>query len=323
MPELYMNTVAQVMDRGLNTNSYKFALLRSLAAFGQQPGQGDQLIGFDWLAGKFIEFYWPLTLRFQIRQATVPGKDPVVMRLIREEVEAVDLSPETRLSAYQKLHPDRHRTLVAAVARKVFDDVIPRFHNIGREPIKPRLYSIEERGILVGVEVRRFLQVSYKVLDLLAIGAWVKFTERYTSAPRLYEKIQGLEPARRSLGAYREFLAASGSSECFYCSSELGARPDVDHLVPWAFVAEDKSWNLVLACVGCNGSKSSMTPQDNYIEKLVKRNATMMAMDSANLPSKIEKELAEWQGRDLEEHVRVLVNRCRSDGFGTWHPPSA
>ncbi len=323
MPETYMNTVAQVMDRGLNNNSYKFALLRSLAAFGQQRGHGDEFIPYEWLAGKFIEFYWPLTLRFQIRQATVPGKDPVVMRLIRAEAEYADLPPETRLNDYRTRYPDRYGNLVTAVAGGAFGDVVPRFHNIGRRSIEPRLYSIEDDGILVNADVRQFLNSNHKALDLLAVGAWVKFTERYTSAPRLYEKVQGLEPARRSLRAYRDFMVTTRASECFYCSNELGTRPDVDHVVPWAFVAEDKSWNLVLACDGCNGAKSSMTPQDDYVEKLIERNGTMMAMDTSSLPPKIRAELTEWHGRDLEEHLRVLVNRCRVDGFGTWCPPSA
>ena len=66
-----------------------------------------------------------------------------------------------------------------------------------------------------------------------------------------------------------------------------------------------------------------MTPEDDYLEKLIERNGGMMAMDTSSLPPKIRTELTEWRGRDLEEHLRVLVNRCRADGFGTWCPPSA
>ena len=105
----YMTAVSQIVDRGRNTNSYKFALLRALAAFGKQPGSGAVTVSREWLAERFIEFYWPITLRFQIRQATVPDKDPVVMRLIRAARSELKFSPETRLKDFRKRHPDRNK----------------------------------------------------------------------------------------------------------------------------------------------------------------------------------------------------------------------
>ena len=94
MPQTYMDTVVQIMERGQKNNSYKMALLRSLAALGLQPETKAEIITFEWLAKQFIRFYWPLALRFNIRQATVPDKDPVVMRLIRNEAAKIDISPE-------------------------------------------------------------------------------------------------------------------------------------------------------------------------------------------------------------------------------------
>jgi len=102
----YMNSVAQILERGQFANSYKFALLRSLAAFGMKPGNGEEPIEVEWLAERFVELFWPLTLRFNIRQATVPDKDPVVMRYIRDEASALGLSPETLLRDYRELCPN-------------------------------------------------------------------------------------------------------------------------------------------------------------------------------------------------------------------------
>ena len=97
-----------------------------------------------------------------------------------------------------------------------------------------------QNNIRINRKVRRFLQDKHKALDLLAIGSCVKFAEKYTSAPRLPEKIQGLEPARAGLRGYWEFLVWSGAADCFYCSNPLGATPHVDHVIPWRFVAEDR-----------------------------------------------------------------------------------
>ncbi len=61
MPE-YLNSILQVLDYGLTTNPYKFALPRALADYGEE-GAADDLVSRQWLAGKFIEYYWPLALR--------------------------------------------------------------------------------------------------------------------------------------------------------------------------------------------------------------------------------------------------------------------
>jgi hypothetical protein len=314
----YMNTVTQIMDRGQFTNSYKFALLRSLAAFGRQPDSGETILEFEWLAEKFVEFYWPLTLRFNVRQATDPTRDPVVMGDVRTFASNHDLSPETPLKAFRRKYPMEYMALIRQVAARAFGDVIPRFHKVGGRFMKPRLYKETDDGVCIGRDVRDFLQTNHKALDLLAVGSWVRFTEKYTSAPRLYEKIQG-SAKRSSLTLHRDFLTAIlGENECFYCNKIITGTSHVDHLVPWSFVAEDKAWNLVLACSDCNGAKSSQTPGDVYVRKLAARNHTILEMDSAGLPVLIKRDFADWRQGGLQENVEMLIGRCRADGFGTW-----
>lgn len=69
----------------MKSNSYKFALLWALSDFGKQKPTIDS-INFEWLAERFIGYYWPLTVEFRVRQATDASRDPVVMRFIREEL---------------------------------------------------------------------------------------------------------------------------------------------------------------------------------------------------------------------------------------------
>ena len=315
----YMNSIAHILKRGQFTNSYKFALLRSLAAFGLKPGDGEVVVEIDWLAEKFVELFWPLTLRFNIRQATVPDKDPVVMRYIRNEASALVLSPEMPLRDFRKMYSDRYAKLVPKVARNAFGDVIPRFHTVGWGNVTPPLYEASREGIRISANARAFLQRNHKAIDLLAIGSWVKFTEKFTSAPRLYEKIQGLAFKRSALKPYREFFqSVLGESECFYCGGSTLPKSHVDHVIPWSFVAEDKVWNLILACSKCNSEKSSRTPADHCVTKLVRRNEAILTMDASDIPKRINKDLSEWRPGGLQKHIEVLVSRCRADGFGTW-----
>lgn len=79
----YLRSIVLIVDRGLKSNSYKFALLRALSDFGNQKLRTDS-IDFEWLAERFIDYYWPLTVKFRVRQATDASRDPVIMRSIRE-----------------------------------------------------------------------------------------------------------------------------------------------------------------------------------------------------------------------------------------------
>jgi hypothetical protein len=132
VPE-FLNSVLQILDYGLKTNSYKFALLRALADYGEQ-GATEDLLARLWLAQKFVEYYWPLTLTFRVRQATDPTRDPVIMRFIRQEAIGLSLSPNCQVREYRRKHPERYETLLKSCCDVggCFDEVIPRFHNVHR-----------------------------------------------------------------------------------------------------------------------------------------------------------------------------------------------
>jgi hypothetical protein len=150
------------------------------------------------------------------------------------------------------------------------------------------------------------------VLEHLAIGAWVRFTEQFSTAPRLYEKIAGTPPMRRQQ-SYRTLLVELQKGRCFYCGGDGAA---VDHVVPWSYVLEDRLWNLVLCCATCNGRKSDQTPTDAFIEKLLSRNQRLLDGDVPQVAAR--RDLQEWASPGLNEHVRLLVANCRADGFDTW-----
>ena len=76
---------------------------------------------------------------------------------------------------------------------------------------------------------RQFLSGHHRVLSLLSVGWWVKFTEQYTFAPRLYEKIAGAPPERKQ-ERYRSFLTTVQGMRCFYCGLETTTL-HIDHAV--------------------------------------------------------------------------------------------
>jgi hypothetical protein len=315
-----MQTVTRVIDRGLKTNSYKLALLRSLVVIASSSRSAPLRVTRLDLAEQFVERYWPLALLFRLRQATVPEKDPVVMRFIRAEQVRLGFPNEMSVDKYRRRFPADYQQLIAFVAREAFSDVLPRFHTVHKSRIEPYLYELDGGDIIIGTPAYEFLRENARSVDLLAIAGWVAFTEQFSSAPRLFEKIEGLVARRSQLAPYRRFLGAIDGFVCFYCRASVPQNAPVDHLVPWAFVAEDKVWNLVIACASCNGRKSSSVVGMDYIERLNNRNEKLIAESPEALPPPIRRELAEWRVRGLRDHLLLLAERCRLDGFMEWRP---
>jgi hypothetical protein len=149
-----LKNIVRILEYGLNTNSYKFALLRSLAEIAQETTQY-RPIPYQSLAEKFLNYYWPLTILFRIRQATDPTRDPVVMKFIRREAEELKLSPNYSLEKYRQAFPMRYSDLVNRCCQNggCFDEVIPRFHVVHRQVIQPAIYGYSKNELFAEIQV--------------------------------------------------------------------------------------------------------------------------------------------------------------------------
>ncbi len=315
----YFKTVNAVVKHGRMTNSYKPALLRALSDYGAGR-ESSPSITWEWLAEQFLCYYWPLTVTYKLRQATVHDKDPVIMQLIRGEVDQLNLPSNSSVSDYKNRHREAFETVVSRLSTPgrdcCLDEVVPRFHNVSRQSLA-KLYKEKDRAILLSRGSLKFLQDNHETLRLLSIGRWVKFTEKYSAAPRLYEKIED-KPRRNSLTRYRKTLNRLNLDvRCFYCEGLLEEEYDVEHFIPWSFVFEDKLWNLVAACSGCNGDKDVSIPSRSWLEKLHKRNSQLAEMSQDPM---VKRDLGEWKIRSLEQHLNLLCDTASAEGFASWEP---
>ena len=96
-------------------------------------------------------------------------------------------------------------------------------------------------------------------------------------------------------------------------------------MIPWAFVAEDRGWNLVLACGPCNLDKRDRPPGNVHLKRLVDRNmrllADLKAGDLDRLGRYALRDLREFVAVDLREHLMALLATCRAEGFDEWPGP--
>ena len=81
-----------IVTQGQNANSYKFALWRALANLAANMDVRNPKISKLDLAPLFVRYYWPLEVKYHIRQGLDPDKDPIVMSLIRQLAEAEKIS---------------------------------------------------------------------------------------------------------------------------------------------------------------------------------------------------------------------------------------
>ena len=64
------------------------------------------------LSPLFLEYYWPLEIKYHIRQGIDPDKDPVVMVRIRQLLKAGKITQGETLKDFQKRMPEEHKTLL-------------------------------------------------------------------------------------------------------------------------------------------------------------------------------------------------------------------
>jgi 5-methylcytosine-specific restriction endonuclease McrA len=292
------------------SNSYKPALLRSLAHYGS-TGNTELVIPWSWLGGEFLKYYWPLAIQYRIRQTTVAGKEPLIMTLIRN----LNVTARTKLSDFKKKNRHQYDEVIQSLASPrskycCFKDVIPRFHTVRRRGPKTPLYSYVRGNDFINLhdESLSFLRDNHETLRLLAIGRWVRFTEQYSNAPRLWEKIEN-KTNRKPITRYRNALLQSGMvTNCFYCRQPIGEEWHVDHFLPWSFVLEHSLWNLVPSCAICNGQKSDRIPV-NSLGDLFTRNRVLQ--ENENFTDHFK----EWTIQALEQHITLLRDAALAEGF--------
>jgi HNH endonuclease len=95
------------------------------------------------------------------------------------------------------------------------------------------------------------------------------------------------------------------------------ASPEVDHVLPWSFVLEDKTWNLVLACRDCNNEKRDRLASKNALERLCARNRRI-SESYVHVDTAFHRHFDEWRSRDLSSHIKGLYDQAVADGFPRW-----
>lgn len=310
---------------GLNVQSYKFALAKSLLEINPQDGA---LIKIEDLA-------------------------PVYARHLVEHLKVSDKQGTPRSSKYLDLcrafnaGDKSEGELLEGTMRLGFNNVIDAFHRVGKDDVPERFY-LDERKTAGGIRITEnfsLLSEHSQYGDLakeaearwrLVETAWELRVSRavvsvdFDPDAELLFTIDG-KRRRKDVTSCRDALNGYQGGYCFYCYSDIhlergGCFPEVDHFFPhtlkqFSFRGIDGVWNLVLACEDCNrgeGGKHARIPTTNLLQRLFTRNEYLIG---SNHP--LKETLIAQTG--VSQPIREkFLNKCYSEArkflFHPWEP---
>ncbi len=276
----FLQNVQRILEEGIFTASYKYALLLALADIAVERGDdsGAPLkVSITEIAEKFVQYY--------LRQAKPyhpgVGYDPAVLwQNSGRQAAIITFVGHHQHATFAQLR--RNQTvwsqLVTRSKATIVDQPLWKLQRVGDTTLEflyPHTGSTEHIELNAGVAfcLRKF----YALLYDLVTGAWVRFVRSLKTnrsvlghSADLAEFLFGSE--RASLARYRPILYDAQQGRCFYCTHHLGDAAEVDHFIPWSRYPVDLGHNFVLAHRSCNGQKRDRLAAVPHLESWSLRN---------------------------------------------------
>ena len=318
-----------IVLRGANVASYKFALAKSLLSMADSGATEASL-----------------------EELAVPFSNEICTHL-----KAIDTQSTSSGSRF--LDACRHfnagvidsTELVDTTVLLGFNNVIDAFHVVDRSEVGTRFFRDERTSSLRGIRFTdELLAMSASAavvtpLDAETESRWrlveSAWHERRASGTALrveYDRpsemiVRGMLGHRRSITWVRPSLSGYQDGTCFYCGTTISPllgmpnSADVDHYFPHMLMARglfldlDDVWNLVLACSNCNrgvAGKFDRLAHGDFLQRLWERNDRLI-----NSQHPLRESVIAATGRTPEkrtEFLRSVHNRAAEYARPDWRP---
>lgn len=297
--DVFAERLLQVIDEGRRTATYKLALLMALidacGAQSDRTGRAPTELHTRTIAEHVLRLYLP-----QVRAFLASSGRPLHLRQItmkRAEVltAVLDLhlhahtAGVTGLRAISKAFPDRYEATLDRVEYTFARYPLLRLQVLGTQH-RPFLYDVDWResvtlkalhapdgGRVVlragaGDQLLRLAPLLRPLIELHWGPMVARLNDIDTEGDQLRAHLFG--STRRTFPpALRAGLTDLQESACFYCGERVGARSQIDHVIPWARWPNDAIENLVLADA-CNTAKRDHLPGLAHIDHWARRLVT-------------------------------------------------
>ncbi len=327
----FLKEFFSIITRGRKSNTYKFALARSILEFVKEneskineniKDSKDTPINYSTFAKDFFQYYWHQE-KFKIPQNFNTDSLPRAVSIVKEIYKEYP-QPEKFDMVKEEIKSKAIKNIMDGVFNKYKNktsQVVPRLQNIivGKDTLeKETFYKNDENNkrILVNPKAMEFF-IHYRILlEKLVVLEWAKFLDGIRTAPGIISKIEDPVFDRTSLKPQERILRRYFKN-CFYCNRDLDDLPKeikihVDHFIPRSYVAEDELWNLVLSCSQCNLNKSDSLAVD-FKNNLIKNKDDEIAKSKMPELEKSLKNLDSGSGW-VQEMNRIYEN-CVKYGF--------
>jgi len=313
-----------VLSLSPKDNTYKFAFARFLLEYCKDHEQPH--VEFSTIAQYFLKYYWHMECKSKLKQAPQAEKMPEIIKIIRKQF-GTRYYPQTFEKIKQE-EPDKIQKCIEQIVKKCFHNVTWRFQKVksGQTSKENKLffdYKIErtihsnkklinfDHGINLNPQAMLFFKKYNVTLNKSVTLEWARFLEKLNRGlPELISKTERELVQRTSLTKYRKALEPFFKN-CFYCQNPLktGKETNVDHVIPFHYIAEDKMWNFTLACQKCNCKKLGSLPPEKYLKNLIDRNNNY----GVKIPL-LEKSLT-LLGEGFEKIIRDHYKNANSQGY--------
>ncbi len=163
-------------------------------------------------------------------------------------------------------------------------------------------FDNSEECILLHPDWIAYLKQNQGIIEGWALWHWADYMQRRNPGiPAVTRKL--LPPDKReSLNAQRSFwnIAIDKTDiRCIYTGKKLDRGYELDHFLPWRFVAHNQLWNLIPADSQANSCKSDQIPSEIYIDRLAETQSAALSIARDSLSSK------KWE-KEIEPYTTDL-----------------
>ncbi len=180
------------------------------------------------------------------------------------------------------------------------------------EQKKPLYKFLTKSEIEIHPEWAKYLRENISIVEGWHSWNWLTYLQKLNlNVPNLVEKLS--PPIQRSSlkpqTDYWKAVISSTDLRCIYSGQKLTLDNfELDHYLPWSFVAHDNIWNLIPVLADANRSKSDFLPSAKYFNKFVELQHVGLIHKNQNLSKASWSKLTETFVLDLHIDKSSLID---------------
>ena len=291
----YINDWLTIIEQMSNDNTYKLAwgraILECITFNTYELNNNKVIIQFDDISECMLKYYWNQLFFFNLKQAPYKDKNPVICKDTQKLIDEYKNKNNTVIpiwfdDAKNKIDKSYYKNIIKHISKTLHENVCWRFKRINGQELDLYEYDKSKGAFITINENQLNLLKEYGIiLSKLLNYKWAQLLEKFNYCPKIVNKVNGISEAklrRNSLNEYKKELLKefqNGKIIDFYTGQLLEQNDiSIDHVIPWSYMYSDDIWNLVVTSKSNNSSKSNTIPNPDIIEKLKKRNESLITI---------------------------------------------